>query len=722
MIKSRNIKLVITAVAVCFIGTDLSSQSLLERHPKYMVEDVYDLYTSVGQLGLTITNFGVLGNGWNKINGRIQPSCAYKQHSQIQRENVEHFSYAGLWIGGVVNGEKRVSTAIVDGVFDSGQEGFEFFANSDIRIRSSISSTSQDSMAQYYSPAAISHQDFILDFKDYGATPNDDLGMPNHNPLGIDVHLESYAWNFTFADAFVILNYQITNASNDTIKNIFAGIWTDASVGNMNYTSIYEPGGGFTWYDNLDGFDESVDESGFTRDIGYQYDADGDDGWAESYIGISCLGGTIPRKYLRSNFHQWVWTNSNNTDYPNYSMPLVDLERYDKMTASVPKGSDPVLFTDEGYPANPNSWLFMVSTGPFGSVPVSQDSSSWALPPGESCNIVFTVVAGSWAAATADSPSRRANLRINKDWAQKAYDGEDKNRNNILEANEDLNSNGILDRYILPEPPPVPNMVVRVEDQSVSIYWQKNAESFIDPISHEKDFEGYRIYSARKTQNESDAEFSLLGEFDLPGNDIGYNTGFKPIEIVNEAGQPDSVAINGAYYHYKFVNTGVQNGWLNYYAVTAFDRGNPESNLASLESTINSNRKYVYPGITAVKPGEEWTDNPSVYPNPYRGQAAWDGYSNRESMIWFQNLPLQAEIRIFTLAGDLVKVIKHDENYRGQNIRNIDHLINPQMSGGEHAWDLITEYDQAIASGLYLFTVENLENNKIKEGKFLIIK
>jgi hypothetical protein len=32
-------------------------------------DDVYDKYTSVGQLGLAVTNFGVLGNGWNKIDG-----------------------------------------------------------------------------------------------------------------------------------------------------------------------------------------------------------------------------------------------------------------------------------------------------------------------------------------------------------------------------------------------------------------------------------------------------------------------------------------------------------------------------------------------------------------------------------------------------------------------------------------------------------------------------
>ena len=128
------------------------------------VSDVYDKYTSVGQLGLTVTNFGVLGNGWNKIDGRILPSCQYKQNTEILRDQVEHFSYAGLWVGGIVNGQRRVSSAIVDGVFESGDEGFEFFAASGMSIKSSISSTSEDPMAQYYDPSAVSHQDFITDF------------------------------------------------------------------------------------------------------------------------------------------------------------------------------------------------------------------------------------------------------------------------------------------------------------------------------------------------------------------------------------------------------------------------------------------------------------------------------------------------------------------------------------------------------------------------------
>ena len=705
-------------VIIIFLSNLIGQQRTLNRIQ--VASDEYDKYTTVGNLGLTITNFGILGNGWNLMeDGSIHPSCQYKQQTEIAREQIEHFSYAGLWVGGIVNGERRVSTSIVDGVFEAGNEGFELFAETPILIQSSISSTTQDSMAQYYSPNAISHQDMFADFKDYGTSASDNMGIPNHNPLGIEIHLESYSWNYSYADAFVILNYTFKNASSDTIRDIYAGIWADPSVANFNYTDYYTPGGGFTWYDNLDGFDESEDIAGFNRNIAYQYDADGDDGWAESYLGISILGGSIPMKYLKTNYYQWVWTNSNNSDYPAYSMPIDDNERYEKMSSSVPKGTGPD-YTSEGYPASENSWLFLISAGPTGSI-ANADTTSWILAPGDSCSIAFTVACGLWADGfSGDSPGRRNNLYVNYDWAQKAYDGEDKNRNNILDEGEDTNDNLKIDRYILPAPPPVPNMHVEIESKKVTLYWQNNAEFFLDPISQEADFEGYRIYGARKTDNESLGEFSLLLEADKE-NDIGYNTGFSMIEIRNNYGEPDSININNTYYHYKFENSEIKDGWLNYYAITAYDRGDPNANLESLESSIYSNRVYVYPGESASTE-DQWPDEPTVYPNPYRGQALWDGYGSRNKMIWFRNLPEEAEIRIFSLAGDLVDVIQHDESYKGQDINNIDERKNPLMSGGEHAWDLITMYDQATASGLYLFTVEDKNSGKIKEGKFLIIK
>ena len=50
------------------------------------------------------------------------------------------------------------------------------------------------------------------------------LTVTNHEPLGISVHLESCAWNFPFADAFVILNYSIKNISNEVIEDVYAGV------------------------------------------------------------------------------------------------------------------------------------------------------------------------------------------------------------------------------------------------------------------------------------------------------------------------------------------------------------------------------------------------------------------------------------------------------------------------------------------------------------------
>lgn len=683
-------------------------------------EDDYTNYTDINQLGITLTNFGVLGNRYTKIGGEIQPSFMYKQHTLIMREQVEHCSDAGLWVGGIIGGQPRVSTAIVDGVFESGSEGFEFVPLSEVSERSNVTTS------RYYDPDAISHQDYTARFTD--VFPDEIPIVPNHEPLGIEVTMRTFAWDFSFAEAFVIFEYTITNVNlSETITDLHAGLWLDVSVANMNYTSIYESGGGFTWYDNLDGFDEAPDEAGFSRDIGYSYDADGDDSWAESYIGVKTLGGSVPRPTLKTYYSQWPWNAVSNETYPNYVMALTDAERYTQLTSSVPTGDRtlPEYLDADGYPANPASWLFLHSAGPLGTVESVDNPGSWELHPGDSVQYVIAIVAATWNGGGIDSPDRRAHLYTNADWAQKAYDGEDANRNNILDPGEDGDNDGILDRYILPEPPPPPGMFVDNRSQTVDIYWDRSAEFATDPISHLQDFEGYRLYGARKVQNDDEEEeYSLLAEFDKPGNDIGFDLGFDQIRITNEYGEQDSVLIEGHYYHYKFTNTGVKNGWLNYYSVTAFDRGDPATNLASLESSKATNREVVFPGT----PADDWDKRTGVYPNPYRGSATWDGFGTRDKLIWFQYLPPKATIRIYTLAMDEVKTIEHDAaTYNGGDIQNINSRLDPKFSGGEHGWDLITNDGQEAATGLYLYTVKNTDKSspsygKIKEGRFVIMK
>jgi hypothetical protein len=164
------------------------------------------------------------------------------------------------------------------------------------------------------------------------------------------------------------------------------------------------------------------------------------------------------------------------------------------------------------------------------------------------------------------------------------------------------------------------------------------------------------------------------------------------------------------------------NGWQYIYGVSAYDRGDSAAGVVSLESKTELAR--VVPGTLPTPVG---TKSVGVYPNPYYGNAVWDGSGERNRKICFYNLPRRCEIRIYTLAGDIVADIQHDgASYDGTDIAWFRQFSGTQttlrFSGGEHAWDLITKYDQAIASGLYLYTVRDAQTGETARGKFLVIK
>jgi hypothetical protein len=737
-------------IIITLFAANLWSQTLLpdrdlivsHKLNKPQIDD-YRHFHNIGNLGLTVTNYGLFGQGYLTAL-KDQPSCLYKYHSRLEKEQVEHFSYAGLWIGGIggMNGEDEVlvSTAIVDGVFEYGEAGFEFTNSADegdtVRVRSSIVTSPS------YDPKAISHQDFLCDFTDRNTTvPGTEIELINHIPLGVNVHLETYAWNYSYADAFVILNYTIRNISKYPVKKVYVGLWVDASVANMNYTSRYEPGGGFNWYDNLNGFDREFD-------MGYQYDVDGDNGYAESYLGIRALGASVLRETYQVHYDQWKWTSPSDAQFPDYFMPSSDEERYEKLSTT-PAGATPDVEA---------SWMLFLSMGPLGD-----------MAPGDTINAVFAIVCGFWGEGISDTPERRKNLRLNSDWAKTAYNGEDVDGDGKLDPIEDMNANGILDpgeddykpefdlnnngrwdpgepvfgdgdghldidediyqnfqrgilehngridRYILPSPPPSPNLLVVPGDKKVTLYWDDIAEFFEDPITREVDFEGYRIYGSPRTIGSKD-DATLLAQFDLVDN-LGYDTGFRAIR--------HDTTINDKQYRYRFVSEHLLSGWPDkyFFAITSYDKGNPANNLPSMESSIYENLAYAIPGKTV---SEESVRKIYVYPNPYKAEAAWDGFGERERLIWFANLPASATIRIYTLAGDLVDEIQHEaETYNGRDIALLEQKTKSQktkFSGGEHAWDLITKNDQAIATGLYLFTVKDNNTGDIYSGKFLVIK
>jgi hypothetical protein len=70
--------------------------------------------------------------------------------------------------------------------------------------------------------------------------------------------------------------------------------------------------------------------------------------------------------------------------------------------------------------------------------------------------------------------------------------------------------------------------------------------------------------------------------------------------------------------------------------------------------------------------------------------------------IQFTHLPDVCEIRIYTLAGDLVNTLDHDNGT------------------GTEEWDMLTVNKQGIAPGVYFYHVQSQYGEKL--GKFVVIK
>jgi hypothetical protein len=171
------------------------------------------------------------------------------------------------------------------------------------------------------------------------------------------------------------------------------------------------------------------------------------------------------------------------------------------------------------------------------------------------------------------------------------------------------------------------------------------------------------------------------------------------------------------YYEYEYVIDNLLPTLPYFVTVTAFDFGHPPKSLEALESSPYKNMVEVM----AVKQGGAVLNNGQLdvycYPNPYRLDADYSsrGLENRagqfapsrSATVYFANLPNRCKISIYTLDGDLVRSIDHNE---------------PEGSGtaSTHRWNLITKNTMWVVSGLYYWVVESEHGSQI--GKLAIIK
>ena len=196
-----------------------------------------------------------------------------------------------------------------------------------------------------------------------------------------------------------------------------------------------------------------------------------------------------------------------------------------------------------------------------------------------------------------------------------------------------------------------------------------------------------------------------------------------PSSLDPELADPSEITEDGKYkyFEYEIVLDNLLSTIAYWVNVTAFDFGSPASGLPSLESsrTIGAISAFAQPSATAVKDGDLKV---YVYPNPYRADAGYrgSGYEGRDSerdrsgaedrvrRINFANVPPNCKISVYSLDGDLVREFEHHAD-----------ITDPTASHTQ--WDMITRNTQLVVSGVYYWSVENLDGGDVQVGKLVVI-
>ncbi len=169
------------------------------------------------------------------------------------------------------------------------------------------------------------------------------------------------------------------------------------------------------------------------------------------------------------------------------------------------------------------------------------------------------------------------------------------------------------------------------------------------------------------------------------------------------------------YFEYRYLADNLLPSVKYFVSVTAFDFGSQEASLPFLETNPVTSAEEVF---ALDRIGQSDGLDVIVYPNPYRidgryrdlGFEARDRESfpkERTRELHFIQLPPICEISIYSLDGDLIHTITHDQPPTSTTVMH-------------ESWDLITRNLQMSVSGIYYFVIET-PDGQTQIGKFVLI-
>lgn len=383
--------------------------------------------------------------------------------------------------------------------------------------------------------------EFASDRDIYGAF--DDRQNPTGSS-GFRVDQMAYCYGRNYAEDFHFFEFTVTNTRAETSPYPLY----------LGYIADFMPD-----FDNHDllKFDEE-------RQLIYLWDADGipQNGWSSvGYIGLGILQTTGPGTSTIpiTDFHY----------FDDEFSPVTD-EQWWPIISSDPDDPD---ITAAHYFHGENSRLdndaLVAGLDPTGGAQgtditfVAASKMIGPIPAGQSRKSVAVLVLG----------EDEADLLHNFDVAKGLFE-------NIFQG---------------PTPPPAPNLTAYQGDGQITLTWDLLAETATDQYSGQVDFEGYKIYRS----NDGGQTWG-----DIITDELGRQIGYVPIaryDLINEittdavtgqiigfeSGLPQAV-INDVMAN-VFVDTDLINGVQYTYAVTAYDRGDADLQVSSLESGYSGN-------------------------------------------------------------------------------------------------------------------------------------